>query len=130
MNSLYRDVILDHYQNPRFRGELPRCTIREHGANPLCGDDLTIDLLIDEKNRIQECGFHGHGCAISQAAADLLCAEIRGRGVTEIMKMSKEEMLDLLGIALGPVRLKCGLLAFKIVKLALVKHESRGGDPS
>ncbi|HPR64911.1 MAG TPA: iron-sulfur cluster assembly scaffold protein [Thermoanaerobaculia bacterium] len=127
MDPLYRETIMDHYQHPRHKGELTCPTVRQHDANPLCGDDLTLDLEIDSEGLIRACTFHGHGCAISQAAADMLCAEIMNRPAREILAMSKEEMLGILGIPLGPVRLKCALLAYKILKMALVKHLGQEG---
>jgi len=121
MEAVYREHILDHYQNPAHRGTIDEPTIREHDSNPLCGDDLTVDILIGDDGSITDCRFHGHGCSISLAAADILCAEIAGKKVGEVMGMTKEDMLELLGITLGPVRVKCGLLAYKTVKVGMVK---------
>jgi nitrogen fixation NifU-like protein len=121
-DSIYRDFILEHFQHPHHRGELESPTISERDTNPLCGDDITIDIMVDARDRVENCMFHGHGCAISQAAADILCDEIIGRPVSEVLEMTKEDMLDLLGIELGPVRVKCGLLAYKIVKMGLVRQ--------
>jgi nitrogen fixation NifU-like protein len=122
MEAVYREHILDHYQNPTNRGSIDEPTIREHDSNPLCGDDLTIDILVGEGGSITDCRFHGHGCSISQAAADILCSDIVGKTARDILDMSKEDMLELLGIDLGPVRLKCGLLAYKAVKVGMVKY--------
>jgi nitrogen fixation NifU-like protein len=122
METIYRDFILDHYQHPFHRGQIDHPTVSEHDTNPLCGDDLTLEIRIAEDGSIEDCGFHGHGCAISQASADLLCEDVIGKNVRELLDMRKEDMLALLGIDLGPVRLKCGLLAFKTLKLGLIKH--------
>ncbi len=122
MDSIYRENIIEHYQHPDFKGRLDDPTISGRDANPLCGDDLTIELKISSSGLIQQCSFHGKGCSISQASADILLGEVTGKSVEEVMKMTKEEMLELLGIPLGPVRLKCGLLAFKVIKVALIKH--------
>jgi len=121
MEAVYREHILDHYQNPSFRGQIDEPTIREHDSNPLCGDDLTVDIVVGEDGSIADCRFHGHGCSISLAAADILCSEIVGKKSGDVIDMTKEDMLELLGIELGPVRVKCGLLAYKTVKVGLVK---------
>ena len=84
--------------------------------NPLCGDHIRIDLRVDDQGIIREAGFSGHGCAISQASADLLLESVIGKSTAEIKKLTKEDVLDLLGIELGPVRLKCALLPLKILK--------------
>lgn len=122
MEAVYREHILDHYQNPAHRGSIDGPTIREHDSNPLCGDDLTIDILIGGDGSITDCRFHGHGCSISQAAADILCSEVVGKKIGDILDMTKEDMLALLGIDLGPVRVKCGLLAYKAMKVGTVKY--------
>ena len=124
MDDIYRQQIMDHYQHPRHRGELENPTWREHDSNPLCGDSIYLDLDIDDDGTVQECCFHGEGCSISQAAADMLCHVSRGKSVRELAAFDKDDMLKMLGIPLGPVRLKCGLLAYKILKVALVKHAS------
>jgi nitrogen fixation NifU-like protein len=91
----------------------------------MCGDDITMDILIDSTGTVQDCRFHGHGCAISMAAADILCSEVIGKDAGEVIKMTKENMVELLGIELGPVRIKCGLLAFKTVKMGLIKYKQQ-----
>ncbi len=128
MDSIYRDFILEHFQHPEHRGELDSPTVREQDSNPLCGDDITIDIMVDSGDRVEDCAFHGHGCAISQAAADILCGEIIGKPVSEVLEMTKEDMLELLGIELGPVRVKCGLLSYKIVKMGLVRQQQAVGE--
>ena len=116
MDDLYRELIIDRYQNPLFRGELEPNDITFEDDNPLCGDHLRIDIRLDENDRIQEAAFSGRGCAISQASADLLVEDIIGKPLDEVKKMTKEDVLDLLGIQLGPVRLKCALLSLKVLK--------------
>lgn len=127
MEGLYRELILEHYKYPRYKGTLSHPTVRYTDANPLCGDELTVELMVNGEERIQSCRFHGKGCAISQAAADILCEEVEGKRVEEVLAMTKEEMLELLGIPLGPVRVKCGLLAFKVTKMALMKVKEGKG---
>lgn len=116
MDDLYREVIIDHFKNPGYKAVLDPHDISFEDENPLCGDRLRIDLRIDENNKITEAGFSGHGCAISQASADILLESIIGKSIDEVKKLTKKDLLDLLGIELGPVRLKCALLSLKILK--------------
>ena len=116
MDDLYREVIIEHYKNPAYRGELNPHDITFEDENPLCGDHLRVDLRVGEDGRINECAFSGHGCAISQASADLLMEHIIGKTLDDVKGMNKEDILDLLGIELGPVRLKCALLSLKVLK--------------
>lgn len=116
MDDLYREVILEHYKNPSYRGELDPHDISFEDENPLCGDHIRIDLRVDENNRVSEAVFSGHGCAISQASADLLLESIIGKDLDAIKALTKQDILDLLGIELGPVRLKCALLSLKVLK--------------
>ena len=117
MEDMYREVILDHYKNPRFRGELDPADISYQDDNPLCGDMIRIDLRVDENNRIVECAFSGQGGAISQASASMLMEDIQGKSLEEIKEYSREDILDMLGIELGPVRLKCAMLSLKVLKV-------------
>ncbi len=116
MDDLYREVIIEHYKNPGYRGELDPNDITFEDENPLCGDHIRIDLRLDENGRVKEAGFSGHGCAISQASADLLLENIIGKSLDEVKAYTKENVTDLLGIELGPVRLKCALLPLKVLK--------------
>src|SRR3972149_3540242 len=116
MDDMYREVILDHYKNPRNFGTLEPADISYEDDNPLCGDKIRIDLRLDENNRIKEVAFSGHGCAISQASASMLTEEILGKTLEEVKQFGKEQILELLGIELGPVRLKCALLSLKVLK--------------
>jgi nitrogen fixation NifU-like protein len=116
MDDLYREVIIEHYKNPEHHGELDPHDISFEDENPLCGDHIRIDLRVDENGKITDAAFDGHGCAISQSSADLLLEDIIGKNVEDVKKMTKQDVLDLLGIELGPVRLKCALLPLKILK--------------
>jgi nitrogen fixation NifU-like protein len=116
MDDLYRDLIIDHYKNPQYRGELDPNDITYEDDNPLCGDHIRIDLRVDENERVTEAVFSGRGCAISQASADLLVESIVGKSLDEVKTLTKEDVLELLGIELGPVRLKCALLSLKVLK--------------
>jgi nitrogen fixation NifU-like protein len=116
MDDLYREVIIEHYKNPGYRGHLDPHDISFADNNPLCGDHIQIDLRIDESGIVSDARFDGHGCAISQASADLLMESIVGQQVEAVKKLSKQDILDMLGIELGPVRLKCALLSLKVLK--------------
>lgn len=114
-NELYRENILDHYKHPRNHGTLDHPDITYEDANPLCGDQLRMDFRVKD-GTIEEVRFSGHGCSISQAAASMLCERIEGMSLEDAKKISRDDVLEMLGIELGPVRLKCGLLALKTMK--------------
>ncbi len=116
MDDLYREVIIERYKEPQFKGELDPHDISFEDENPLCGDHIRIDLRVDKDNKVTEAAFSGHGCAISQASADLLIESVIGKSLDEVKKLTKKDILDLLGIELGPVRLKCALLSLKVLK--------------
>jgi nitrogen fixation protein NifU and related proteins len=116
MDDLYRELIIDRYQNPLYRGTLDPHDITFEDANPLCGDEIRVDLRVDDQGMINEAAFSGHGCAISQASADLLMESVVGKPLEDIKSLSKQDILDMLGIELGPVRLKCALLSLKVLK--------------
>jgi len=116
MEDLYRENILDHYQNPRNFGTLDHPDITYEDDNPLCGDVIRIDLRLDADSRISEVAFSGEGCAISQASASMLTEEILGKTLEEVKQLSKDDILEMLGIQLGPVRIKCALLSLKVLK--------------
>ena len=123
-DDLYREVILDHYKNPHNYGLLEPHDAHAEGQNPLCGDEITVSVRLGEDDVIQEVGFDGRGCAISQAAASMLSDLVKGRTAQDVAEMPKEELLDELGIPLTPVRLKCAILGLGVLKLAL--HKARG----
>jgi nitrogen fixation protein NifU and related proteins len=116
MDDLYREIIIEHYKNPSYKGELDPHDITFEDENPLCGDHIRVDLRLDESGKVKEAAFSGHGCAISQASADLLLESIQGKSLDEIKTLTKQDVLDLLGIELTPVRLKCALLSLKVLK--------------
>ena len=116
MDDLYRELIIDRYKNPLFRGELDPNDISYEDDNPLCGDKIRIDIRVDENDIITEALFSGQGCSISLASADLVIGSIIGKSLDDVKMMSKEQVLELLGIELGPVRLKCALLSLKVLK--------------
>jgi nitrogen fixation NifU-like protein len=124
---MYQEAILDHYRHPLHKGTLAKPDFAAEDSNPLCGDELRMEGKLTD-GRISELRFSGKGCAISQAAADLLIEEVTGKTAEESAGMSKEDMLALIGIPLSAVRLKCGLLGLKVFKLGLYQHLGRKFD--
>jgi nitrogen fixation protein NifU and related proteins len=124
-DQLYREVILDHYRNPRGHGLLEDADAAADGQNPLCGDEVSIYVRFGEDgDTIDEVKFKGRGCAISQAATSMLTEMVQGRSASEIAALPKDELLEEIGIPLTPVRLKCALLGLSTLKLAL--HKTKG----
>ncbi len=115
MDDLYRELILDHYQHPHNHGEIPEADISYEDSNPLCGDKIRIDIKLKD-NVVTDIKFNGKGCAISQASASMLTDELVGKSLDDIRKLDKQFILDLLGIPLGPTRIKCALLPLKVIK--------------
>jgi len=125
MEDLYREVILDHYKNPRGHGVIEDADASAEGVNPLCGDEVSIYVAFGEDGEtIDEVKFSGRGCAISQAATSMLTDLVKGRTAQEISAMPKDELLEEIGIPLSPVRLKCALLGLGVLKVAL--HRAKG----
>lgn len=122
--QLYREVILDHYKAPRNHGLLDPNDAVAEGQNPLCGDEVTVSVRFGDGDVIEEVGFEGRGCAISQAATSMLTDLVKGRTAQDVAVMPKEQLLDEIGIPLTPVRLKCALLGLGVLKVAL--HRAKG----
>jgi nitrogen fixation NifU-like protein len=120
MDSLYREVILDHYKNPRGHGVIAGADVEAEGMNPLCGDEVSIFVSFDG-DKIEDVKFRGRGCAISQAATSMLREMVKGRTAQEVAALDREELLEEVGIPLTPIRLKCALLGLGVLKLALHK---------
>jgi len=124
-DQLYREVILDHYKNPRGHGVLADADAQAEGQNPLCGDEVTISVrFAADGETIDEVGFDGRGCAISQAATSMLTEMVKGRKASEVAALPKEELLEEVGIPLTPIRLKCAILGLGVLKVAL--HRAKG----
>ena len=119
MDDLYRDEILEHYREPHNFGTLDAPDASYEGHNPLCGDRITMMLVVDAEGAVSDVAFNGRGCAISQASASLLTDEIKGRPVTQVLAMTNQDILDLLGIEISPARLKCALLSLDTLQHAL-----------
>ena len=124
-DELYRELILDHYKNPRSYGVIEDADAQAEGQNPLCGDEVAISLSFDgDGETIADVKFRGRGCAISQAATSMLMEIVKGRTAAEVAAMPKEQLLEEVGIPLTPVRLKCALLGLGVLKVAL--HRAKG----
>ncbi|HYN88518.1 MAG TPA: SUF system NifU family Fe-S cluster assembly protein [Ardenticatenaceae bacterium] len=127
MDDFYREMIVDHYRYPRNHGMLPDPDISHEEHNPVCGDQIRIDIKLDGE-RVAKVGFSGHGCAISQASASMLTDMIAGKTLDEVKQVSKDESLEGLGFPLGPVRLKCALLSLKALKVGVYGTQTWDGD--
>ena len=125
LEQMYREVILDHYKNPRGYGAMEDADAHAEGQNPLCGDEVSIYVSFEpDGDTIEEVKFSGRGCAISQAATSMLMEMVEGRSAREVATMSKEDLLEEIGIPLTPVRLKCAMLGLTTLKVSL--HKAKG----
>jgi nitrogen fixation NifU-like protein len=123
--DLYREVILDHYKNPRGHGVIEGADAEAEGQNPLCGDEVSIYVAFgDDGETIEDVKFSGRGCAISQAATSMLMEMSKGRTALEVATMDKDELLAEIGVPLTPIRLKCAMLGLTTLKVAL--HRAKG----
>ena len=134
MDDLYRDYILEHYRRPHNFGALDNATATQEGANPLCGDRITLQLRVIG-DQIAAVGFTGRGCAISQASASLLTDEVKGKEVDAAAAMKASDVLDLLGIEISPARMKCALLSLETLQGALGASDGKAkgsapGEPA
>ncbi len=129
MDNLYRDFILEHYRNPHNRGVLDPSDLAFADSNPTCGDEMSMTLRLDETgDRVTEVAFEGRGCAISQASASILTDELTGKSVKELRDLDPKEVLENLGVPIGPARLKCALLSYKVLQGAVIGAEARWPD--
>ena len=121
-DDIYREIILDHYRNPRNKGKLPDADISTHDSNPLCGDEIDIHMKV-LGDKIMDVKFEGRGCAISQASASMLTEMVINKPLTNVKDIAKTDILENIGLTnLGPARVKCALLALKVMKLGMVNY--------
>src|SRR6476646_6399416 len=125
MDDLYRENILDHYRSPRNAGHIDHPSASGEGVNPLCGDELAVELKVED-GVVTDIRYNGRGCAISQAAASMLSDVVKGKQVSELSQLGREDVLEELGIPLTPIRLKCAMLSVGVLKVAL---NQLTGDP-
>jgi nitrogen fixation protein NifU and related proteins len=129
MDNLYRDFILEHYRNPHNQGVLDPHDLHFADSNPTCGDEMSITIQLDDaKQRVADVAFSGRGCAISQASASILTDELRGLSLAELEAIDPKEVVENLGVPIGPARLKCALLVYKVVQGAVIGVEARWPD--
>jgi len=115
--DMYRQQILDHYRHPHNYGELDEPTFTHVGENTSCGDEITVDVQLDDAGEtVEDVAFRGDGCAISQASASLLTDEVRGMTLEELYALDRDDVLDLLGVEVTPMRIKCAVLAEKVLQ--------------
>ena len=127
IEDMYQDVILEYYRNPVNFGHLSSPTVKAQDSNPLCGDEIEMELLVED-NKIVDVRFYGKGCAISQASAGMLTEKIKGMNVEEAAKLTRNDVLNMLGVELSPVRSKCALLSLKVMKLCVYQHLGKKMD--
>ncbi|MBI2141199.1 SUF system NifU family Fe-S cluster assembly protein [Candidatus Woesearchaeota archaeon] len=123
IENLYREELMDHYQNPRNFGNMADADVSYHDYNPVCGDEVTVQLKM-ENGTVKEAMFNGKGCAISQAAASMLTEQIHGKSVKAVVAMTQNDMLEITKINPGPVRIKCALLALRAVQKGIIQYEA------
>jgi nitrogen fixation NifU-like protein len=122
-SDMYRQQILDHYKNPRNYGEIEDPDIEHVGENPMCGDTIKMFVVLaDDDATIEHVSFIGDGCAISQASASMLSGELRGMTLEDVREMDREDIEDMLGVELSPMRIKCAVLAEKVAQDGIKIH--------
>ena len=124
MDDLYREIILDHYKHPHNAGEISHPSCSAEKVNPLCGDEIRMDIVINN-DKVTAIKFSGQGCAISIASASLLTEYSMGKKIKDLLRFSKDDIVDLLGSELTPARLKCALLSLEVIHTALKNYETK-----
>jgi nitrogen fixation NifU-like protein len=127
-SSFYREQIMDHYKNPRYRGHLDSPTAAHEELNPLCGDMIRIEIATAD-GTLADARFDGHGCAVSQASASMLLEEVVGKPLAEVARFGREELFELIGVPLSPARMKCALLPLDVLRAALHANDPKAVEP-
>ncbi len=116
--AMYKENILDHYREPRNAGRLDPCTFSHKELNQSCGDTIEMFVLLDA-GRVTGVRFDGQGCAISQAAASMLTDFVKGKIVDELRALGKDDVFAMLGVPVGPTRIRCALLGLLTIQAGL-----------
>jgi nitrogen fixation NifU-like protein len=120
--DIYREIILDHYRNPRNKGRISNADVSFHDSNPLCGDEIDMHLKVED-DIVKDIKFEGRGCAISQASASMLTEMVMNKSLTTIKELGKDDILENIGLMnLGPARIKCALLSLKVLKMGMIEY--------
>ena len=120
--DIYREIILDHYRNPRNKGRISNADVSFHDSNPLCGDEIDMHLKVED-DIVKDIKFEGRGCAISQASASMLTEMVLNKSLTSVKELGKDDILENIGLVnLGPARIKCALLSLKVLKMSMVEY--------
>ncbi|MFQ5907982.1 MAG: Fe-S cluster assembly sulfur transfer protein SufU [Thermoplasmata archaeon] len=124
--EMYQEAILDHYQNPRNKGDLAEADIWAREDNPLCGDEIALYLKLDDDAVVEDVKFQGEGCAISQASASMLTVKLKGKTLKEVLEIDEDAVLQTLGIPISHARLKCALLSLSTLRIGLKAYQGDG----
>ncbi|PIN81094.1 SUF system NifU family Fe-S cluster assembly protein [Candidatus Woesearchaeota archaeon CG10_big_fil_rev_8_21_14_0_10_32_9] len=124
MDELYREVLLDHYKNPHNKGIILKPNIHKEDSNPLCGDMVEIFIRL-KGEKIENITFEGKGCVISQTSASILTDELKGKTLKDVQNMTREDLLDLIGLQLTPTRVKCAMLPLSAIKKGIIDYEAK-----
>ena len=120
MDDFYRDFILDHYRNPRNFGHLEHADASAEDVNPLCGDEIRMEIAVGSNGEVTDIRFSGKGCAISQASASMLTESVVGMKLEDVARLSKDVVLENVGIGISPTRMKCAMLGLRVLKSAAI----------
>ncbi|MEK6921484.1 MAG: iron-sulfur cluster assembly scaffold protein [Nanoarchaeota archaeon] len=124
-DSMSMENILDHYKNPHNKGKVQKVDVINREKNPSCGDEIEVSATLNEKKEIVAVQFDGHGCAISQASISMLTDDLSGKKIEDVMKIKKEDVLELLGIDVAPMRIKCAMLGLRVLQRGILKYEGK-----
>ena len=120
MDDFYRDFILDHYRNPRNFGHLEHADASAEDVNPLCGDEIRMEIAVGSNGEVTDIRFSGKGCAISQASASMLTESVVGMKLEDVARLSEDVVLENVGIGISPTRMKCAMLGLRVLKSAAI----------